>query len=119
MSFPGFNVDIKKYILDSVCALTLKYGLETMYLSNTQIQKLESLQGTILKSSLGLSIIHSHHSKLIRALNVAPVGEIIKKTVCGLWDRIFMVDSPMRDLCSHFMARNIVKYVLKPYFPEF
>ena len=35
MSFPGFNVDIKKYIWDSVCVSTLKYGLETMYLSNT------------------------------------------------------------------------------------
>ena len=56
MSFPGFNVDIKKYIWNSVCVSTLKYGLETMYLSNTQIKKLESLQGTLLKSSLGLSI---------------------------------------------------------------
>ena len=83
MSFPGFNVDIKKYIWDSVCVSTLKYGLETMYLSNTQNKRLESLQGTLLKSSLCLSI-HSHHSKLIRALNVAPVGEIIKEAVCGL-----------------------------------
>ena len=62
---------------------TLKYGLETMYLSNTQIKKLESLQGTLVISSLGLSV-HSHNSKLIRALNVAPVGKIIKKAVCGL-----------------------------------
>ena len=54
-----------------------------MYLSNAQIKKLEFLQGTVLKSSLGLSI-HSHHSKLIRALNVALVCEIIKKTVCDL-----------------------------------
>ena len=75
--------------------------------SNTQIKKLESLQGTLLKSSLGLSI-HSHHAKFIRALNVASVGEIIKKAVCGLWNIIFMVDSPMRDLCPHFMARYIV-----------
>ena len=101
MSFPGFNVDIKKYIWDSVCVSTLKYGLETMYLSNTQIKKLEYLQGTLLKSSHGLSV-DSHHLKLIRALNVAPVGEVIKKAVCGLWNRIFMVDS------RHFMARYIV-----------
>ena len=92
---------------------TLKYGLGTMYLSNTQIKKLESLQGTLLKSLHGLSV-HSHDSKLIRALNVAPVGEIIKKAVCGLWNRIFMVDSPMRDLCSHFMARYIVSGKICP-----
>ena len=44
-----------------------------------------------------------------------------KKTVCGLLNRIFMVDSPMRDLCSHFMARYIVSGNIypKPYFPEF
>ena len=49
-------MDIKNNIWDSVCVSTLKYGLEKMYLSNTQIKKLESLQGTLLKSSLGLSI---------------------------------------------------------------
>ena len=92
---------------------TLKYGLETMYLSNTQFKKIESLQGTLLKSSLSLSI-HSHHSKLFRALNVAPVGEIIKRTVYGLWNIIFMVDSPMRNLCSHFMARYIVSGKICP-----
>ena len=113
MSFPESNVDIKNYIWDSVCVSTLKYCLETMYLSNTQIKKLESLQGTLLKSSPGLSV-HSHHSKLIRALNVAPVDEIIKKTVCGLCNRIFMIDSPMRDLCSHFIARYIVSGKIWP-----
>ena len=50
MSFPGFNVDIKIYIWDSVCVSTLKYGLETMYLSNTQIKKIESLQGTFFRN---------------------------------------------------------------------
>ena len=83
MSFPGFNEDIKKYIVDSVCVSTLKYGLEAMYLSNSQIKKLESLQGTFLKSSLGLSV-YSRHSKLIRSLKIASAGEFKKKTVCGI-----------------------------------
>ena len=39
MSFPGPNVDIKTYIWDSVCVSTLKYDLETMYLSDTQINE--------------------------------------------------------------------------------
>ena len=52
MSFPGFNVDNKIYIWDSVCVSTLKYGLETVYLSNTQIKRLESLQGILLKFHL-------------------------------------------------------------------
>ena len=40
-------------------------------------------------------------------MNIAPVGEIVKNAVCGLWHRFFMVDSPMRDLCSFFMAKYI------------
>ena len=35
-----------------------------MYLTITQIKKLQSMQGTLLKSSLNQSV-HSHHSKLI------------------------------------------------------
>ena len=50
----------------------------------------------------------------MRALNLAPVGEIIKKAVCGLWNRLFMVESPMRDICSHFMARYIVSGEICP-----
>ena len=84
MSFPGFNQDIKKYIWDSVCVdIEICPGHNVgPYLSNSQIKKLEYLQSTLLQSSLGLSV-HSRHAKLIRALNVAPVGEIIKKAVCG------------------------------------
>ena len=111
---------VSMWLLKNIYGMTCvcrHWNMETMYLSNTQIKQLESLQGTLLKSSLGLSV-HSHHSKLIRALNVAPVGEIIKKTVCDLWNRIFMVDSPSRDLCSHFMSRFIVsgKICLKTLF---
>ena len=72
-----------------------------MYLSNTQFKKFESLQGTHLS-------VHNYHSKLIRAMNIVPVEKIIRNSVCGLWHRLFMVDSPMRDLCSQFMDRYIV-----------
>ena len=60
----------------------------------------------MIPSPDGLSV-HSHHSKLIRAINFVAVGKIVKNAVCGLWRRIFMVDSPMRNLCLHFMARYI------------
>ena len=40
MSFPGLNVKIERH---SVCVPTLKYGLETMYLTNFQFKKLESI----------------------------------------------------------------------------
>ena len=78
-------MEIERYIWNSVCVPTLKYGLETMYLSNNQLQKLGSIEGTLLQSSLGLSV-HSHHSKLIRPMNIVPVGEIVKMwfVVCGI-----------------------------------
>ena len=104
MSFPGLNVEIKRY---SVCVPTLKYGLETMYLSNFQLKKLESIYTRHSFKVISLPE-YTQSSLKLRAMNIVPVGEIVKNTVCGLWHRIVMVDSPMRDLCSFFMATYIV-----------
>ena len=53
-----------------------------------------------------------------------PVSEIIKNTVdlCDLWHNIFKVESSMRDLCSHFIARLLISgsiYALKNVFSRF
>ena len=97
---------------------TLKYGLETMYMSNTQLKKLKSIQGTLLKLCLGLSV-RSHHSKLIRAMNIVPLGEIVKTqyVACGIeflwsthWWEIY-IHSSWPDILS------LVVYVIKPCFP--
>ena len=40
-----------------------------MFLSDKLLKKLESVEGSLMKRSLGLSMF-SHHSKLLEALNI-------------------------------------------------
>ena len=64
-----------------------------------------SLQGTIVKAFLGLSR-YSHHSKLLTALDILPIEESIKSMSVSLMKKIFLVNSPLRSLCSFFMSKN-------------
>ena len=69
--------------------------------------KLELLQGTIVKAFLGLSR-YSHHSKLLTALDILPIEESIKSMSVSLMRRIFLVNSPVRSLCSFFMSKYLL-----------
>ena len=69
--------------------------------------KLESLQGTIVKAFLGLSR-YSHHSKLRTDLDILPIEESIKSMSVSLMKRIFLVNSPVRSLCSFFMYKYLL-----------
>ena len=68
--------------------------------------KLESLQGTIGKSVLGLSR-YSHHSKLLTALVILPIEESIKSMSVSLMKRICLLNSPVREVCAHLLCLNI------------
>ena len=48
---------------------TLLFGMKIMFLSDKFKKKLESVQGSLMKRSLVLSMF-SHHSKLLEALNI-------------------------------------------------
>ena len=74
--------------------------------------KLESLQVTIVKSFLGRSR-HSHQTKLLTALGVLPIFvESIKYMSVNLVKRIFLLNSPVRSLCSYLKSKYLstVKY---------
>ena len=81
--------------------------MEIMFLSDKLIKKLESSQGSLMKRSLGLSKF-SHYSKLLQALNIPKVADSINNMTISLWERIFNVDSLVRDLC----ICSLSKYVL-------
>ena len=51
----------------------------------------------------------SHQSSLLEALKVPPVEEIIKKNSIRLYRKIFMTDTPARELQSVLLARYITK----------
>ena len=103
MSNPGAASDVKSYMWKAVCAPTLLYGTEAMYLSNTNVQKLNSLQGTLIKQSMGIGK-RSHHSYLLSALSIKPCADIVKERTLSLFNRIFKVESPVRRLCTHMLA---------------
>jgi hypothetical protein len=56
MSYPGAASDVKSYMWKAICAPTLLYGAKAMFFSDGNIQKLNSLQGTLVKRCMGLGI---------------------------------------------------------------
>ena len=107
MPYPGLPVDLKLHLWHTICRPILTFGLETVYLNRAMYSKLESLQGTIVKAFLGLSR-YSHHSKLLTALDILPIEESIKSMSVSLMKRIFLVNSPLRCLCSFFMSKYLL-----------
>ena len=85
----------------------LTFGLETVHLNKAMYSKLESLQGTIVKSCLGLSRC-SHHSKLLTTLGILPIEESLNSMSVNLMKRIFLVNSPVRSLCTIFMSKYLI-----------
>ena len=80
MPYPGFPVDLRLHLLHTICRPILTFGPGTVFLIRAMCRKLESLQGTIVKSFLGLSR-YSYHSKLLTALGILPIEES-NKYIC-------------------------------------
>ena len=106
MSYPGLPTGITSHLWKTVCCPTLLYGMEAVSLSKIQFKNIESTQGSLIKQSFGLSK-YSHHSKILKAVNVSRCVETINNCRINLWRRIFKVDSPLRNLCYYFAARYI------------
>ena len=75
---------------------------------NIYIKVLKTTQGNSIKRFMGLNK-RSHHSKLLKALNIPPVEEVIQKNTIGLYRNIFKTDTPARELQSVLLARYISK----------
>ena len=107
MPYSGLPVDLKLHLWHAICRPTLTFGFETVYSNRTMYGKFESLQGTIVKAFLGLSR-YSHHSKLLTALGILPIDESNKSMSVSLMKRIFLVNYPVRSLCSFFMSKYLL-----------
>jgi len=82
----------------------LTYGCDSLYLNEHNKMKLDSTQGALIKQSLGLGK-RSHHSHLLRALDMCTISKSIKRQSLMLYYRIFSIDSPCRDLCSELLYK--------------
>ena len=72
-----------------------------------QMRRLESVQGRLIKQSLGLSKL-SHNTALPKALNIEKIEDIINRNVLSLYNRLFKVESPARRLMQHLLSRFIL-----------
>ena len=67
------------------------------------MRQVEKAQSSTVKRLLGFPL-RSHHSNILRALNLSKVQSRIDKATLSLWYRIFQVDSPTRLLCAKLLS---------------
>lgn len=89
-----------------MCSDLITYGCDCLYINESDIQRLESLQGTLIKQCVGLGK-RSHHSNLLKALCIPKIGDIIRNQCLSLYYRIFQTDTPCRDLCTELLSRYL------------
>ena len=91
MSYPGLASEAKSHIWKTVLRPCLFYGCETIELSNRNVSSLETLQSNLIKSVHGLGA-RSHHSKLLQALNIPTISEVVKQNVMSLFNILFKIE---------------------------
>ncbi|KAK2177349.1 hypothetical protein NP493_604g01048 [Ridgeia piscesae] len=104
--YPGATPDVQAYLYKCIRQPTLTYGLECMGSTAIQMRRLESVQGRLIKQSLGLSKL-SHNTAFFKALNIEKIKDIVNRNVLSLYNRIFKVESPARRLMQHLLSRFI------------
>lgn len=102
----AINPPVKAYLWKSVGVPSLTYALGTCYTNASELKRLESFQGTVIKNSLYLSK-RCHHSALLNALGVPSVASLIEKQRFSLIKRVFKVKSPY----THLVTELISKYI--------
>ena len=90
-----------------MCNPVLTFGLDTIAVSKRNMVELESTQGTMVKRFLGIGK-RSHHSPLLRALDIPRISDSITLKTLSLFNRSFKVESPLLSLHARMLADYIV-----------
>ena len=75
-------------------------------LPDEALKTLDSHQASLVKQSLGLPK-RSHHSKLLRALNITPVSEVVRGMKAAHFNRLMKTHSPARELSTYLMSKFV------------
>lgn len=121
MGYPGLDSETKAHLWRTICSPSMMYGMDCMHLSQANWKQTESLQGTLIKKSCGLSK-RSHHSDVLSALHISKLKPIVTHNILSLFNRTMKTSSPHKDLCCSllgiFMSKNklypgtIVNYIV-------
>lgn len=111
--YPGLNSNVKTHLWKSIGQPTLLYGLDSMCINGANIKRLDTTQASFIKRILGFKQ-RTHHSNLLRAVNIHNIEHYIKRNTISLWRRSFFIDSLLRSLCAFNLARYIMHGKLIP-----
>ena len=113
MAFPGCDANVKTYMWNTICQPTLLYGFDAICVSASSVKKLKSVQSSLIKQSLGLSK-RSKSTNMLHAMGITKVEDKIKLSTASLFKRIFAIESPVKQLSSHFLSMYITHGKLYP-----
>ena len=102
-SYPGLTTDVKCYLWATAVRPVLTFGCHNIRICASDIKLLERFQSDSVKRFLGLPK-RSHHSRLLRALNLPRVENILSNLRALLYNRIFKRDSPSRTINAVLLA---------------
>ena len=105
--YPGASPGVQSYLFKRICQPTITYGADCMNITDKDMGRLDSVQGQLLKQSLGLSK-RSHNSELLHALNIPRITDIVDRNVCSLFNRICNVNSPSRNICMFYLSQYVL-----------
>ena len=113
MAYPGATSDVKSYLWKSVCAPVLMYGMDSVPISKSDIKKLDTTQGNLVKQAMGLSK-RAHTTELLLSLGINRISDVLNRNVVSLYSRLFKVNTPLQDLTLHFLSQYIIHNVVVP-----
>lgn len=106
LCFPGLSTEAKVYLWQTVCAPTLVYGCDALYLTKEAISKLDVLQGNLIKQALGLSR-RCRTSRLLKALKVPKIETMLQERQCSLLRRMMLAE----NCCSRFYSTLLSRFI--------
>ena len=113
--YPGASVNVQSYLYKHICQPSLTYGLECINIPDKDLQNLNTVQGKLIKQSLGLSK-YSHNTQLLEAISITgkSVTDIVARNTVGLYHRKYKVVSPTRTINFYLMSLYLLNGTLVP-----
>lgn len=105
----GLDSEVKCYLWKTTVHPILVYGAHCLSHCAKAIQTMEKFQSNSIKRIFGFSK-RSHHSKLLGALNIRSVSDVINEQKVLLYKRIFTRNTPVGNLnivlLGQFLGEN-------------
>ena len=89
------------------------YGMDGIPISKTNIKKLDTIQGNLVKQAMGLSK-RAHTTKLLLSLCIHRIPDVLNENIASLYNRIFKISTPLQDITTYFVSQYIIRNMVVP-----